>query len=138
MYKEITQYLNTHYPGAKDRFFLRMQPEISAKLKIKYEDEKKVNPDLDYTDFLRDILALHVMPEIIENDLNKEFSQWITQEGQNHIELRFGTRIKKLQEIIEAATKSLEMTKELQNKFISLEVDYLNKVNKLLNKEKNK
>lgn len=138
MYKEITQYLNTHYPGAKERFFLRIQPEISAILKNKYEDEKKVNPHLDYTDFLRDILALHVMPEIIENDLNKEFSQWLSQEGQNHIELRFGTRIKKLQEIIEAATKSLEMTEELQNEFINLEVDYINKVNEIINKEKNK
>lgn len=138
MYKEITQYLNKHYPDAKERNFLRMQPELTAILKKKYEDEKKANPDLEYTDFLRDILALYIMPDIIKDDLNKEFSQWITQEGQNHIELRFGTRIKKLREIIEAATKSLEMTEELQNEFISLEVNYLNKVNTLLNKEKNK
>ena len=135
MYKEITIYLNKYYDGPKERMYLRIQPEIENILKNKYDDEKKLHRGLEYTDFLRYIIALYVMPEILENDLNKEFSKWITQEGEKGLEVQFGQRIKKLQEIIEVATKAIYMTNELQDEFINLEVSYLNKVSTLLNKE---
>ena len=69
---------------------------------------------------------------ILNSELKKVTCEWITKQGKDSIEIHFGEKMKKLKEIAEIASYAIEETEKLQQKFIDIEVEYLNTINSKL------
>ena len=73
-----------------------------------------------------------ILPEILDSELKKVTCEWIIKQGKNSIEVHFGEKIKELKEIAQIASYAIEETEKLQQKFIDIEVKYLNEINSKL------
>ena len=78
-----------------------------------------------------------ILPEILDSEFKKVTCEWITKQGKDSIEIHFGEKIKRLKEIVEIASYAIEETEKLQQKFIDIEVEYLNTINSKMNTSRN-
>ena len=84
---------------------------------------------IPFPDYVRAIIVNSILPEILETKLKTELFEWITKQGKDSMEIHIAKRIKKLKEIAELANFAITETEKLQQKFIDLEVDYMNNIN---------
>ena len=80
-------------------------------------------------DYVRAIVVNSILPEILETKLIAELCEWITKQGKDSMEIHIAKRIKKLKEIAELANFAITETEKLHQKFIDIEVDYMNNIN---------
>ena len=73
-----------------------------------------------------------ILPENLDSELKKVTCELITKQGKNSIEIHFEVKIKMLKEITAMASYAIEETEKLQQKFIEIEVEYMNNINSKL------
>ena len=88
-------------------------------------------------DYVRAIMLNSILPEILDSELKKVTCEWITKQGKDSIEIHFGEKIKRLKEIVEIASYAIEETEKLQQKFLDVEVEYMNNINSKMNTSRN-
>ena len=88
-------------------------------------------------DYVRAIMLNSILHEILDSELKKVTCEWITKQGKDSIEIHFGEKIKRLKEIVEIASYAIEETEKLQQKFLDVEVEYMNNINSKMSTSRN-
>ena len=107
-----------------EQFSMRIPQDLKMALEKKTKIERLPLPD-----YIRAVMLNSILPEILDLELKKATYEWITKQGKDSIEIHFGEKIKRLQEIIEMASYAIAETEKLQQKFIDAEVEYMNRIN---------
>ena len=101
---------------------------LSKNLK-KHLEKKAKSLRMPFPDFIRTVMLNSILPEFLETKLKTELCEWITKQGKNSMEIHITKRINKLEEIANLANFAITETKKLQQKYIDIEVDYMNNIN---------
>lgn len=127
MYKKIVNFIKNNMNSNTEQFSMRIPRDLKKTLERKAKSLRLPLPD-----YVRAIMLNSILPEILDSELKKVTCEWITKQGKDSIEIHFGEKIKKLKEIAEIASYAIEETEKLQQKFIDIEVEYLNTINSKL------
>ena len=74
---------------------------------------------------------------MLDSELKKVTCEWVTKQGKDSIEIHFGEKIKRLKEIVDIASYAIGETEKLQQKFLDVEVEYMNNINSKMNTSRN-
>ena len=110
-----------------EQFSMRIPNDLKKPL-----EKKAKSLRLPLPDYVRAIMLNSILPEILDSEFKKVICEWITKQGKDSIEVHFGEKIKRLKEIAQIASYAIEETEKLQQKFIDIEVEYLNTINSKL------
>lgn len=127
MYKKIVNFIKNNMNSNTEQFSMRIPNDLKKPLIKKAKSLRLPLPD-----YVRAIVLNSILPEILNSELKKVTCEWITKQGKDSIEIHFGEKMKKLKEIAEIASYAIEETEKLQQKFIDIEVEYLNTINSKL------
>ncbi len=127
MYKNIVNFIKNNMNSNTEQFSMRIPNDLKKPL-----EKKAKSLRLPLPDYVRTIMLNSILPEILDSELKKVTCEWITKQGKDSIEIHFGEKIKKLKEIVDIASYAIEETEKLQQKFIDIEVEYLNEINSKL------
>lgn len=127
MYKKIVNFIKNNMNSNTEQFSMRIPNDLKKPLIKKAKSLRLPLPD-----YVRAIMLNSILPEILNSELKKVTCEWITKQGKDSIEIHFGEKMKKLKEIAEIASYAIEETEKLQQKFIDIEVEYLNTINSKL------
>ena len=127
MYKNIVNFIKNNMNSNTEQFSMRIPSDLKKPL-----EKKAKSLRLPLPDYVRTIMLNSILPEILDSELKKVTCEWITKQGKDSIEIHFGEKIKKLKEIVDIASYAIEETEKLQQKFIDIEVEYLNEINSKL------
>lgn len=127
MYKKIVKFIKNNMNSNTEQFSMRIPRDLKKPL-----EKKAKSLRLPLPDYVRAIMLNSILPEILDSELKKVTCEWITKQGKDSIEIHFGEKIKKLKEIVDIASYAIEETEKLQQKFIDIEVEYLNKIDSKL------
>ena len=127
MYKKIVNFIKNNMNSNTEQFSMRIPSDLKKPL-----EKKAKSLRLPLPDYVRAIMLNSILPEILDSELKKVTCEWITTQGKDSIEIHFGEKIKRLKEIVEIASYAIEETEKLQQKFIDIEVEYLNEINSKL------
>lgn len=124
MYKKLVNFIKNNMLSNTEQFSMRIPNDLKKTL------EKKAKLlRLSLPDYVRAIMLNSILPEILDSELKKVTCEWITKQGKNSIEIHFEEKIKMLKEITAMASYAIEETEKLQQKFIEIEVEYMNNIN---------
>ena len=115
-----------------EQFSIRIPKDLKKPL-----EKKAKSLRLPLPDYVRAIMLNSILPEILDSELKKVTCEWITKQGKDSIEVHFGEKIKRLKEIAQIASYAIEETEKLQQKFLDVEVEYLNTINSKMNTSRN-
>ena len=124
MYKKLIKFIKNNMDSKSEQFSIRIPKDLKNIL-VKGSKTQR----LPLPDYVRSIIVNSILPEILDSELKKVTCEWITKQGKDSIEIHFGEKIKRLKEIVDIASYAIEETEKLQQKFIDIEVEYLNKIN---------
>lgn len=124
MYKKLIKFIKNCMDSKSEQFSIRIPKDLKN---ILIKGSKSCRIPLP--DYVRAIVVNSILPEILETKLKAELCEWITKQGKDSMEIHIAKRIKKLKEIAELANFAITETEKLQQKFIDLEVDYMNNIN---------
>ncbi len=127
MYKKIVNFIKNNMNSNTEQFSMRIPRDLKKTLERKAKSLRLPLPD-----YVRAIMLNSILPEILDSELKKVTCEWITKQGKDSIEFHFGEKMKKLKEIAEIASYAIKETEKLQQKFIDIEVEYLNTINSKL------
>ena len=127
MYKKLIKFIKNNMDSKSEQFSIRIPKDLKNIL-VKGSKTQR----LPLPDYVRAIIVNSILPEILDSELKKVTCEWITKQGKDSIEIHFGEKIKKLKEIVDIASYAIEETEKLQQKFIDIEVEYLNEINSKL------
>lgn len=127
MYKRIVNFIKNNMNSNTEQFSMRIPNDLKKPLERKAKSLRLPLPD-----YVRAIMLNSILPEILDSELKTVTCEWITKQGRDSIEIHFGEKIKRLKEIVEIASYAIEETEKLQQKFIDIEVEYLNTINSKL------
>ena len=127
MYKKIVNFIKNNMNSNTEQFSMRIPNDLKKPLIKKAKSLRLPLPD-----YVRAIMLNSILPEILDSELKEVTCEWITKQGEDSIEIHFGEKIKRLREIAEIASYAIEETEKLQQKFIDIEVEYLNTINSKL------
>jgi len=127
MFKKLIKFIKNNMDSKSEQFSIRIPKDLKNIL-VKGSKIQR----LPLPDYVRAIIVNSILPEILDSELKKVTCEWITKQGKNSIEVHFGEKIKRLQEIAQIASYAIEETEKLQQKFIDIEVEYLNEINSKL------
>lgn len=127
MYKKLVNFIKNNMLSNTEQFSMRIPNDLKKTL------EKKAKLlRLPLPDYVRAIMLNSILPEILDSELKKITCEWITKQGKNSIEIHFEEKIKMLKKITAMASYAIEETEKLQQKFIEIEVEYMNNINSKL------
>ena len=124
MYKKLIKFIKNNMDSKSEQFSIRIPKDLKNIL-VKGSKTQR----LPLPDYVRAIIVNSILPEILDSELKKVTCEWVTKQDKDSIEIHFGEKIKQLKEIVEIASYAIEETEKLQQKFIDIEVEYLNKIN---------
>lgn len=127
MYKKLIKFIKNNMDSKSEQFSIRIPKDLKNILVKGSKTQRLALPD-----YVRAIIVNSILPEILDSELKKVTCEWITKQGKDSIEIHFGEKIKKLKEIVDIASYAIEETEKLQQKFIDIEVEYLNEINSKL------
>ena len=127
MFKKLTKFIKNNMDSKSEQFSIRIPKDLKNIL-IRCSKTQR----LPLPDYVRAIIVNSILPEILDSELKKVTCEWITKQGKDSIEVHFGEKIKRLKEIAQIASYAIEETEKLQQKFIDIEVEYLNEINSKL------
>ena len=127
MFKKLIKFIKNNMDSKSEQFSIRIPKDLKNIL-VKGSKTQR----LPLPDYVRSIIVNSILPEILDSELKKVTCEWITKQGKNSIEVHFGEKIKRLKEIVDIASYAIEETEKLQQKFIDIEVEYLNEINSKL------
>ncbi len=127
MYKKIVNFIKNNMNSNTEQFSMRIPNDLKKPL-----EKKAKSLRLPLPDYVRAIMLNSILPEVLDSELKKVTCEWITKQGKDSIEIHFGEKIKNLKEIVDIASYVIEETEKLQQKFIDIEVEYLNEINSKL------
>ena len=127
MYKKLIKFIKNNMNSKSEQFSIRIPKDLKNIL-VKGSKTQR----LPLPDYVRAIVVNSILPEILDSELKKVTCEWITKQGKDSIEIHFGEKIKRLKEIVDIASYAIEETEKLQQKFIDIEVEYLNEINSKL------
>ena len=127
MYKKLIKFIKNNMDSKSEQFSIRIPKDLKNIL-VKGSKTQR----LPLPDYVRAIMLNSILPEILDSELKKVTCEWIIKQGKDSIEIHFGEKIKRLKEIVEIASYAIEETEKLQQKFIDIEVEYLNEINSKL------
>ncbi len=127
MYNKIVNFIKNNMNSNTEQFSMRIPNDLKKPLTKKAKSLRLPLPD-----YVRAIMLNSILPEILDSELKKVTCEWVTKQGKDSIEIHFGEKIKRLKEIVDIASCAIEETEKLQQKFIDVEVEYLNKINSKL------
>ena len=127
MYKKIVNFIKNNMNSNTEQFSMRIPNDLKKPL-----EKKAKSLRLPLPDYVRAIMLNSILPEILDSELKKVTCEWITKQGKDSIEVHFGEQIKRLKEIVDIASYAIEETEKLQQKFIDVEVEYLDIINSKL------
>lgn len=127
MYKKIVNFIKNNMNSNTEQFSMRIPNDLKKPLIKKAKSLRLPLPD-----YVRAIMLNSILPEILDSELKEVTCEWITKQGEDSIEIHFGEKIKRLKEIAEIASYAIKETEKLQQKFIDIEVEYLNTINSKL------
>ncbi len=127
MYKKIINFIKNNMNSNTEQFSMRIPNDLKKPLTKKAKSLRLPLPD-----YVRAIMLNSILPEILDSELKKVTCEWITKQGKDSIEIHFEEKIKRLKEIVDIASYAIEETEKLQQKFIDIEVEYLNEINSKL------
>ncbi|MBR1424815.1 hypothetical protein IJ579_04550 [bacterium] len=127
MYKKIVNFIKNNMNSNTEQFSMRIPSDLKKPL-----EKKAKSLRLPLPDYVRAIMLNSILPEVLDSELKEVTCEWITKQGKDSIEIHFGEKIKRLKEIVEIASYAIEETEKLQQKFIDIEVEYLNEINSKL------
>ena len=127
MYKKLVKFIKNNMQSNSEQFCMRIPKDLKKILGKSAKSQRVALPD-----YARAIIAGAILPDVLETKLKEITCEWITKQGKDSIEVHFGEKIKRLKEIVEIASYAIEETEKLQQKFIDIEVEYLNEINSKL------
>ena len=127
MYKKLIKFIKNNMNSKSEQFSIRIPKDLKNIL-VKGSKTQR----LPLPDYVRAIVVNSILPEILDSELKKVTCEWIAKQGKDSIEIHFGEKIKRLKEIAQIASYAIEETEKLQQKFIDIEVEYLNEINSKL------
>ena len=127
MYKKLIKFIKNNMDSKSEQFSIRIPKDLKNIL-VKGSKTQR----LPLPDYVRAIIVNSILPEILDSELKKVTCEWIIKQGKDSIEVHFVEKIKKLKEIAQIASYAIEETEKLQQKFIDIEVEYLNEINSKL------
>jgi len=127
MYKKLIKFIKNNMDSKSEQFSIRIPKDLKNIL-VKGSKTQR----LPLPDYVRSIIVNSILPEILDSELKKVTCEWITKQGKDSVEIHFGEKIKRLKEIAQIASYAIEETEKLQQKFIDIEVEYLNEINSKL------
>ena len=127
MYKKLIKFIKNNMASNSEQFCMRIPKDLKRIL-----EKSAKSQHIPLPDFVRAIITGSILPDILEDQLKETTCEWITKQGKDSIEVHFGEKIKRLRDITEMATFAIEEIEKLQQKFIDIEVDYLNTINSKL------
>ena len=127
MYKKIVNFIKSNMNSNTEQFSMRIPNDLKKPLTKKAKSLRLPLPD-----YVRAIMLNSILPEVLDSELKEVTCEWITKQGKDSIEVHFGEKIKRLKEIVDIASYAIEETEKLQQKFIDIEVEYLNTINSKL------
>lgn len=127
MYKKLIKFIKNNMDSKSEQFSIRIPKDLKNILVKGSKTQRLLLPD-----YVRAIVVNSILPEILDSELKKVTCEWIIKQGKDSIEVHFGEKIKKLKEIAQIAYYAIEETEKLQQKFIDIEVKYLNEINSKL------
>jgi len=128
MYKKIVNFIKNNMNSNTEQFSMRIPNDLKKPL-----EKKAKSLRLPLPDYVRAIMLNSILPEILDSELKEVTCEWITTQGKDSVEIHFGEKIKRLNEIAQITSYAIEETEKLQQKFIDIEVEYLNKINSKMN-----
>ena len=132
MYKKIVNFIKNNMNSNTEQFSMRIPRDLKKPLERKAKSLRLPLPD-----YVRTIMLNSILPEILDSELKKVTCEWVTKQGKDSIEVHFGEKIKRLKEIVEIASYAIEETEKLQQKFLDVEVEYMNNINSKMNTSRN-
>lgn len=127
MYKKLVNFIKNNMQSNTEQFSMRLPNDLKKTLEKKAKLLKLPLPD-----YVRAIMLNSILPEILDSELKEVTGEWITKQGKNSIEIHFEEKIKRFKEIIKIASYAIEETEKLQQKFVEIEVEYMNNINSKL------
>lgn len=124
MYKKLIKFIKNNMDSKSEQFSIRI-PKDLKNIFVKGSKTQR----LPLPDYVRAIIVNSILPEILETELKKVTCEWITKQSKDSIEVHFGEKIKRLKEIAQIASYAIEETEKLQQKFLDVEVEYMNNIN---------
>lgn len=124
MYKKIIEFIKNNMSSNTELVCFRVPKEMKHLI-----DKKSADRQISFPDYIRSMLAIDLFSEILDSNLRVIASEWITKQGQDSIEICFSEKINSLNSIIDKASFAVNETKNLQQKFIEAEVEYLDAIN---------
>ena len=124
MYKKLIKFIKNNMDSKSEQFSIRIPKDLKNIL-VKGSKTQR----LPLPDYVRAIIVNSILPEILETELKKVTCEWITKQSKDSIEVHFGEKIKRLKEIAQIASYAIEETEKLQQKFLDVEVEYMNNIN---------
>ena len=132
MYKKLIKFIKNNMDSKSEQFSIRIPKDLKN---ILVKGSKILR--LPLPDYVRAIIVNSILPEILETELKKVTCEWITKQGKDSIEVHFGEKIKRLKEIVDIASYTIEETEKLQQKFIDAELEYMNTLNSKMSTSRN-
>lgn len=102
---------------------------------IEHEISLNANEKIKKAEFIRRGLYLYFLPEILQARLYSKATDWVTKsdfEDKSPINFQIQKRIKDLEQIGEEVKTAIQLTRELDERVIQAEVDYLNELSRRL------
>jgi len=127
MYKKLVKFIKNNMQSNSEQFCMRIPKDLKKILKMSAKSQRISLPD-----YVRAIIAGAILPDMLNTQLKELTCEWITKQGKDSIEIHFGEKIKRLKEIVEIASYAIEETEKLQQKFLDVEVEYMNNINSKL------
>jgi hypothetical protein len=127
MFKKLIKFIKNNMDSNTEQFSMRIPNDLKKPL-----EKKAKSLRLPLPDYVRAIMLNSILPEILDSELKKVTCEWITKQGKDSVEIHFGEKIKRLKEIVDIASYAIEETEKLQQKFIDVEVEYLDIINSKL------
>ena len=124
MYKKLIKFIKNNMDSKSEQFSIRIPKDLKSIL-VKGSKTQR----LPLPDYVRAIIVNSILPEILETELKKVTCEWITKRSKDSIEIHFGEKIKRLEEIVDIASYAIEETEKLQQKFLDAELEYMNTLN---------
>ena len=132
MYKKIVNFIKNNMNSNTEQFSMRIPNDLKKPLTKKAKSLRLPLPD-----YVRAIMLNSILPEVLDSELKKVTCEWVTKQGKDSIEVHFGEKIKRLKEIVDIASYTIEETEKLQQKFIDAELEYMNTLNSKMSTSRN-
>ncbi len=129
LFKGLNTFIET-LEGKKVHATTRVSPDVD-KLLIKKAKELGMEP----SEYIRCVLTLHVLPELLRQSLLKESKKMIIRQPKDAIELHYGeigSQYKNIKELSEFAEQSV---RDFVGEIAQSEVNCLNKINTKMSNE---